>query len=98
MFFGNGVRDPWLALFATHPPLDERIHAIDPGFQPVAVTETPAEAVPEPPSPRQAGMPVIGGILVAVAIQVAWHAQTRVGEILTQLQIACDRDGRNPVG
>ncbi|HRJ72204.1 MAG TPA: M48 family metalloprotease, partial [Terrimicrobiaceae bacterium] len=66
MFFGNGVRDPWLALFATHPPLDERIHAIDPGFQPVAVTETPAEAVPEPPSPRQAGMPVIGGILASL--------------------------------
>lgn len=70
MFFGNGVGDPWLALFATHPPLDERIRAIDPGFQPGPLTEPPAETVPEPPPPRSAGLPgmpgMIGGILASL--------------------------------
>ena len=30
MFFGNGVRDPFFNLMATHPPIPDRIHAIDP--------------------------------------------------------------------
>ncbi len=29
MFFGNGVRSSFLGLFATHPPIEERIRAID---------------------------------------------------------------------
>ncbi|HZL13906.1 MAG TPA: M48 family metallopeptidase, partial [Verrucomicrobiae bacterium] len=29
MFFGNGVRDPLFTLMATHPPIEDRIHAID---------------------------------------------------------------------
>lgn len=32
MFFGNGIGDPWMALFATHPPIEERIRQIAPGF------------------------------------------------------------------
>ncbi len=32
MFFGNGMGTPFLGALATHPPLDERIHAIDPGW------------------------------------------------------------------
>jgi hypothetical protein len=32
MFFGNGLRTPWLQLLATHPPLAERIRRIDPTF------------------------------------------------------------------
>jgi uncharacterized tellurite resistance protein B-like protein len=30
MFFGNGLNAPLFELMATHPPLDQRIHAIDP--------------------------------------------------------------------
>jgi Zn-dependent protease with chaperone function len=30
MFFGNGMRESFISAFATHPPLEERIHAIDP--------------------------------------------------------------------
>ncbi len=29
MFFGNGIGDPTFNFFATHPPIDERIRAID---------------------------------------------------------------------
>jgi Zn-dependent protease with chaperone function len=32
MFFGNGLRQPFLELLATHPPLAERIRRIDPKF------------------------------------------------------------------
>ena len=32
MFFGNGLRTPFIGLLATHPPLEERIRAIDPNF------------------------------------------------------------------
>jgi len=32
MFFGNGMGKPFLGALATHPPLDARIRAIDPGW------------------------------------------------------------------
>jgi Zn-dependent protease with chaperone function len=32
MFFGNGLNEPFFGLVATHPPIDERIRAIDPGW------------------------------------------------------------------
>ena len=45
MFFGNGLAKPFVGAFATHPPLDARIRAIDPSwdgkFQPPGVTEVP---------------------------------------------------------
>jgi Zn-dependent protease with chaperone function/uncharacterized tellurite resistance protein B-like protein len=33
LFFGNGLGTSWFSLFATHPPLTERIQRIDPHFQ-----------------------------------------------------------------
>ena len=30
LFFGNGVGEPFFGLLATHPPIDERIRALDP--------------------------------------------------------------------
>ena len=32
MFFGNGVSEPLFGLLATHPPIPDRIHAIDPAW------------------------------------------------------------------
>jgi Zn-dependent protease with chaperone function len=32
MFFSNGLRESWFGLTATHPPLEERIRLLDPGF------------------------------------------------------------------
>ncbi|MFZ4775358.1 MAG: M48 family metallopeptidase [Terrimicrobiaceae bacterium] len=41
MFFGNGIGDSWLSLFATHPPIEERIEEIAPGFD---IAEAKAKA------------------------------------------------------
>jgi Zn-dependent protease with chaperone function len=32
MFFGNGLSQPFFGLMATHPPIPDRIHAIDPAW------------------------------------------------------------------
>jgi Zn-dependent protease with chaperone function len=32
MFFGNGLGEPFFGLLATHPPIPDRIHAIDPAW------------------------------------------------------------------
>ena len=55
MFFGNGLADPWIGLFATHPPVAERIAAIAPDFDPssvdLALTEKQVPPPPPPPPP-----------------------------------------------
>ncbi len=57
MFFGNGLGTPFLGMLATHPPLDERIRAIDPSwdgkFKNTGGTEIEAEpsgGIEKPPS------------------------------------------------
>jgi len=32
LFFGTGTGDAWMKLFATHPPIEERVERISPGF------------------------------------------------------------------
>ena len=32
LYFGNGMGEAWFDLLATHPPLGDRIRAIDPSF------------------------------------------------------------------
>ncbi|MGV8893210.1 MAG: M48 family metallopeptidase [Burkholderiaceae bacterium] len=73
MLFGNGLGKPLLGLLATHPPLAERIHAIDPGWDgtfkhgspPAVDAESAHEAVQPPqsqfPFPTIAGMPGTAG-------------------------------------
>lgn len=55
MFFGNGLRDPWFGLLRTHPPIEERIRAIAPGFDPANVRQV---RPPDPPLPDGKGAPV----------------------------------------
>jgi len=53
MFFGNALEPSFLNAFATHPPLEERIRAIDPAWD----GKFQRVAVPSPPvaSPAQSG-------------------------------------------
>ena len=63
LFFGEGVALAFASLFATHPPLDERIARINPQFQPssyrdrrptaAASLDTPEEAVGLAGAPAQ---------------------------------------------
>ena len=55
MFFGNGLGKPFLGMLATHPPLAERIRAIDPGWDGKFKTASVAAVAAE--SAREAGKP-----------------------------------------
>lgn len=67
MYFGNGLGKPFLGMMATHPPLAERIRAIDPGwsgkFKTANVTAVAAEsarAAGKPASSRSPFPPIPG--------------------------------------
>ncbi len=77
MFFGNGVRDPFFNSLATHPPIPDRIRAIDPTWdgkfppldkEEVEVVKRAAlselQRPPSSPFPSIFGMP--GGIAGAI--------------------------------
>jgi deoxycytidine triphosphate deaminase len=54
MFFANGISAPLLRMFATHPPLADRIRAIDPGwdgqFKLIGTGSADAESLHSTPS------------------------------------------------
>jgi uncharacterized tellurite resistance protein B-like protein len=72
MFFGNGMAAPLFGLLATHPPLTERIRAIDPSFDgtfpPVRyAAESPYQVAQMPAATRRAGVPPM--VPMAIALQ-----------------------------
>jgi Zn-dependent protease with chaperone function len=50
MFFGNGMAEAWLGLFATHPPIQQRIAEIAPDFDAQATSPTPPPLASAEPS------------------------------------------------
>jgi Zn-dependent protease with chaperone function/uncharacterized tellurite resistance protein B-like protein len=71
MFFGNGLAQPLFGLLATHPPLEERIRAIDPAFDGnfpvtryVPEEEAPYHARPAA-APRAAVPPIVPAAMAA---------------------------------
>lgn len=71
MFFGNAMKGSFLNSFATHPPLEQRIRAIDPHWDGKFVTATSRRtAAPEPTKPaarRPAVPPIIPGMPMGAA-------------------------------
>ncbi|THF62639.1 M48 family metallopeptidase [Pseudothauera rhizosphaerae] len=55
MFFGSGLA--LSRVFATHPPIEERIRRIDPSFRP-----DEARAMPPPPAPEEEAADALGGL------------------------------------
>jgi hypothetical protein len=53
MFFGNGMAEAWLGLFATHPPIQQRIAEIAPNFD--AQAASPAAPPLASAAPRFSG-------------------------------------------
>jgi Zn-dependent protease with chaperone function len=64
LFFANGLSDAFFGLMATHPPLEERIRALDPEFDgkfPALSSEAPPDVEPPEAKPlRTAGLPFPG--------------------------------------
>jgi Zn-dependent protease with chaperone function len=65
LFFGNGLGDPFVAWLATHPPIDDRIRAIDPAFEPSRVRLPEPDAKP-PPLPAARDVAAAGAMLAAM--------------------------------
>lgn len=57
LFFANGLSDSFFGLMATHPPLEERIRALDPNFDGTFPDVTLQDLAPEPSEGRGAGLP-----------------------------------------
>jgi Zn-dependent protease with chaperone function len=60
LYFGNGLGEAFLGLFATHPPIEARIQAIDPGFDPANISKSAP-----PPLPQQKSAAKIPGLAAA---------------------------------
>lgn len=58
LFFGNGLRESWLKIFATHPPLTERILLLEPAFDGSFETVAPRMESPPVNAPRRASIPL----------------------------------------
>lgn len=64
LFFGTGTGDAWITLFATHPPIEERIERIAPGFDIAAAKQAAPVPVPQAgPAKPKPGRFVAGGRL-----------------------------------
>ncbi|MCX6971728.1 MAG: M48 family metallopeptidase [Verrucomicrobia bacterium] len=71
MYFGNGIGDSWLAMFSTHPPIEERIQEIAPGFD-IAAAKASAPVLPSTPKKQN----LVGGRLAEALLP----GQPRVAE------------------
>ncbi len=87
MLFGNGLRNPFLGLLATHPPLEERIRRIDPQFdgrfpKTQAVEYTAADIVDTKSlAARRAAVTGEGAATAPLAASLAFQPEAAVAQI-----------------
>ncbi len=72
LFFGNGLGESFTSLFATHPPLEERIQAVAPGFD---LSKNLAASASIEPATR----PTRDNVALATAVLAALPAFARDG-------------------
>lgn len=85
MFFANALSASAMNLFATHPPLEDRIRAIDPAFDGKFpdVTMPVVSAAAEPPArPRRSAPPPLRPEQFIAAVAAASTAQPAAGAAL----------------
>jgi Zn-dependent protease with chaperone function len=67
LFFANGLRESFSGMFSTHPPLEDRIRALDPNWDGKFIApdfrEQASTMPPKIDGPRPVGVPVIGDLL-----------------------------------
>ncbi len=98
-FFGSGVKSWMGGLFATHPPLDERIRRIDPGWDGRFDTRPPKPLHPKAyaPGEREMGEALAAGAVSGMASGVAVPPERPAGQQSSPREInaldAIDRIG-----
>jgi Zn-dependent protease with chaperone function len=89
MFFGDGLGNAFIGLLATHPPIDERIQAINPGFEPAQVrsekSSPESDAAPAQKPPEAVLTGALLSALPAFAVEAAHHTASAVPMIYALL-------------
>ena len=95
MLFGAGGK--LSSLFATHPPLDERIRALEPDFDPAELQRLSQQWAASPPSGLQEdlalGLVPAGAQLPAASAQMPVDVSAVVGQVATMSEAAQSRAG-----
>jgi Zn-dependent protease with chaperone function/uncharacterized tellurite resistance protein B-like protein len=92
LFFSNAMAESWFEMFSTHPPLEKRIRALDPGwdgkFTPISPDDfEPSEIEPEALQvpPKLVRMPQLGDLLGAQILMSGAGAPTRASAVLPNI-------------
>lgn len=103
LFFANGLRAPLGGMFATHPPLEDRIRALDPAWD--GSLTTPSSGRRRSPSPAEeaapaattsAGLPRLAGAAVLAGV-IGAEALERAQGVLGDLEARCGEALRDPL-
>lgn len=103
LFFANGLRAPLGGMFATHPPLEDRIRALDPAWD--GSLTTPSSGRRRSPSPAEeaapaattgAGLPRLAGAAVLAGV-IGVEALERAQGVLGDLEARCGEALRDPL-
>lgn len=96
LFFANGLKLGWAGLFATHPPLEERIRAIDPSWDGTfgsSPPPLPQNAEPPGGSRMQAAT---GGLAFTAAAALGAQQLARAQEIHGELSALLGDEWHDP--
>ncbi len=103
MFFGNGVSEPFFGLMATHPPIADRIKAIDPAWdgkfpalakdqletvERAAISQLGHESATPPLLDVLAGIPAITGQPTPPPLPIRWGEGRGEGFVVPQHSVA----------
>jgi hypothetical protein len=102
MFFGSGIGDSFFGLLDTHPPLEERIRAIDPAFDgkfPAVMSEVEEVETPMVRRPPSIAQPVIvaQGLLPHIGAPTPAHLHYAV-QLRNSFPAAVQAAAREPFG
>jgi Zn-dependent protease with chaperone function len=78
-YFADGIASFWQSMFATHPPLEDRIRRIDPAWD----GEFLRSEIQQPAEPEVERQPKTVGREAAIAAAVLSSAQQAIGEVGT---------------
>jgi Zn-dependent protease with chaperone function len=107
LFFANGMGESLFGLLATHPPLIERIRALDPGFdgkfpaQVLPVVSEPSRPPPPLPTPSTAGFAPIAIAAQAIMANVGQPTREHLRyatDFRQTISPAIAAAARNPIG